>query len=178
MRKPGTSRKPFCLLSIAAVLFMCIFLARAVTVYAEYEHLDVSVYLGATVDELYRDFPGSLWEGTDIFSSGREFLTDGKVCFYYEYSYMSESRSDKKVNRIVLNNHCGSEYWIGSLPGGATPGDEYAGLETMDYELIFETADWRNIWKDDKGHLVIVTRGPFASACEIDYSMLAAEEEE
>ena len=35
--------------------------------------------------------------------------------------------------------------------------DEIILLQTMGYELILQTKDFRNIWQDDNGHLIIVT---------------------
>ena len=166
-------RKQYCTL---VFIIVCLAFFSANYVQAGEHGTDVSSYLGQTVEYLYNTFPGSLWEGQDTLCSGRSFLTDGKACFYYEYCYEGDSMMDSVVNRVVLNNNCGSEYWIGSLPGGATFGDEYAGLKSMGYELILQTGDWRDIWQDSNSHLIIVTRGQWAGACEIDYSMIVDED--
>ena len=162
-------RKPY---GLFVLITVCLTFLLANNVQAEYYGTDVSSYLGKTVSYLYDTFQESLWEGQDTLSSGRSFLTDGKVCFYYEFCYPGDSMMDKVIDRIVLNNNCGSEYWIGSLSGGATYMDEYSGCTGMGYECILQTGDGRQIWQDSDNHLIIVTRGPWAGACEIDYSMI------
>ena len=53
------------------------------------------------------------WKG-----SGRNFLTNGKVGFYYEYVYSdTEMIEDKRINRIILYGDCGADYRINLLPG-------------------------------------------------------------
>ena len=162
-------------LSIFAGALMAGFMA--ITAAAEYNPVDVSGYLGRTVEEVYRDFP-DFWTETDQSQSGREYLTNGRVCFFYEYALTDDDNMfEKKINRIVLNDRCGSEFRIGGLSGGATYGDEYAGLTGMGYEFLYTTGDNRHIWMDEeKEHLIIVTRGPWASACEIDYSEVISED--
>lgn len=161
---------------IAASICVMLLLVFSAIVHAEEYGTDVSGYLGRTVGEVLQDFP-NLYYDSDSGSSDREFLTDGKVCFYYEYIYSdTELPEDKRVICIVLNNSCGAEYRIGQLPGGATYGDEYAYLNGMGYEFQFRTDDMRNFWKDDQGHLMIITRGMWAGACETDYSMILSDD--
>ena len=139
---------------------------------AKADAIDVSSYIGKTVAEVMQDFPEAYF-AKDENISDREFLTDGKVCFFYDYvNPDTETPQEKIVNRIVLTNAAGAEYYIGSLPGGSTPQDEYYCLKDMGYQLVFTTSDYRNIWTDNHGHLIIVTRGQWAGACETDYSLL------
>ena len=141
---------------------------------AQESFVDVSGYLGKTVQDVMDAFPG-MWMANDEMQSGRDYVTDGRICFYYEYLYnfsneQNKSIYDQTVNRIVLNEHCGMEYRIGnSFCVGATPTDEDIYLQNMGYEKILETGDYRNIWRDAGGHLIIVTRGPFAGASAVDY---------
>ena len=127
------------------------------------------------MDELRLDFPELYVEKEDS-AAGREFLTDGKVCFYYDYVYFQEELpGDMKINRIVLNGRCGSEYRIGQLPGNATYADEYIYLTDMGYEFLYRTEDIRHFWRDEEGHLIIVTRGMWAGSVRTDYSMVISE---
>lgn len=65
------------------VIIMCLPVLSVVNVQAQYyEPEDVSHYLGASVEELYSTFPGELWEAQDTLCSGRNVLTNGKVCFF------------------------------------------------------------------------------------------------
>ena len=133
---------------------------------------DVSKYLGRTVQELLADFP-DLYTDNDQAGSGRDFLTNGKVGFYYEYVYSETERiEDKRINRIVLYGDCGEDYRIESLPGGATYNDEYSALTGMGYSFLYKTDDMRHFWMDDENHLIIVTRGQWAGASETDYSLV------
>lgn len=153
------------------VIIMCLTVLSVVNVQAQYyEPEDVSHYLGASVEELYSTFPGELWEAQDTLCSGRNVLTNGKVCFFYSYRYNDDPISDCTINRIVLNSHCGADYWVGGLPGGATLNDASSSLEDMGYKEILGTGDARSFWTDDAGHLIIVTHVQWAGACEIDYS--------
>ena len=134
---------------------------------------DVSTYLGWTVQELLSNFP-DLYKDNDQTGSGRDFLTNGKVGFYYEFIYSdTEKLEDKKINRIVLYGDCGADYRIESLPGGSTYNDEYAALTGMGYSFLYKTDDARHFWMDDENHLIIVTRGPWAGASETDYCLIS-----
>lgn len=164
--------------SAISTAFVCaaIIMFSVFNVEAEEYGTDVSGYLGLTVREVLRDFPDFYYEN-DRQGSGRDFLTNGKVCFYYEYNYaQDEGLEDKRINRIVLNGPCGSDYRIGKLPGGSTYGDEYAYLNNMGYTFLYRTDDLRHFWMDDEGHLIIVTRGMYAGACETDYSLVVSNE--
>ena len=163
----------------ASALTLMILLSLSVPGLADEFGTDVSGYLGKTVSEVRNDFP-ELYSGNDSNNSGRDYLTDGKVLFYYEYNYSSEGErsatGQERINRIVLNNLCGSEYRIGSLPGGSTYGDEYGILTGMGYEFLYGTGDIRHFWMDEEGHLIIVTRGMWAGACKTDYSLVETNE--
>ena len=140
------------------------------TVTADEYGRDVSGYLGRTVQDLLSDFP-NLYSDNDRTGSGMDFLTNGKVGFYYEYVYSdAEKMEDKRINRIVLYGDCGADYCIGELPGGSTYNDEYMALTNMGYSFLYKTEDMRDFWMDDDNHLIIVTRGPWAGANETDYS--------
>ena len=163
-------------------LTLCIALAVSLTlpVCGEEEPvrtgIDVAPYLGVTVAQLYESYPKEVWEEVDP-CSGRDFLTDGSACFFYTYYYTGETKEECTINRIVLNHLCGMDYRIDKLPGGPTHMDEIILLQTMGYELILQTKDFRNIWQDDGGHLIIVTGGKWAGACEVDYSQIVPEDE-
>ena len=142
------------------------------TALAEDYGTDVSGYLGRTVRELLADFP-NLYTENDRAGSGRDFLTNGKVGFYYEYPYPETDKIEEmRIDRIVLYGDCGSDYRINRLPGGSTYNDEYMALTTMGYSFLYKTEDMRHFWMDDENHLIIVTRGPWAGASETDYSMV------
>ena len=158
---------------IAAVGIISAFIAGcSIFSYAASDYTNVSTYMGMTVNEVMHEIPGMWWDD-DGMGGGYEFITDGRVCFYYEPVVFpgSESVYDKKINRIVLNNHAGPEYRIGtSLCVGATYTDEEIYLRDMGYRNLLETADGRHIWKNDDGGVVIVTRGIWAGAVEIDFT--------
>ena len=146
------------------------------SVIAEEYGIDVSGYLGCSVQEVLSDFP-DLYTDNDVQGSGRDFLTNGKVGFYYEYVYSdTEKVEDKRINRIVLYGDCGADYRIGSLPGGSTYGDEYSALTGMGYTFLYKTDDMRHFWMDDESRLIIVTRGPWAGASETDYTTVLSGE--
>lgn len=165
-------KKAFCL---AALLTMAAAFCTGAAG-AESYGTDVSGYLGRTVGELLADFP-DLYTDNDRAGSGRDFLTNGEVGFYYEFADMEpEKLEEKRINRIVLYGSCGADFWIGDLPGGSTYGDEYTALTGMGYSFLYKTGDLRNIWMDDENHLIIVTRGPWAGASETDYCMVTPGE--
>ena len=165
-KEVSMKKRIFCL---TALLFS-ITVFHSGTVVAEEYGTDVSVYLGRTVQELISDLP-DLYSDNDQAGSGRDFLTNGKVGFYYEYTYSeTETIEEKKINRIVLYGACGADYCIGQLPGGSTYNDEYMALTNMGYSFLYKTNDMRHFWKDDEDHLIIITRGPWAGASETDYS--------
>ena len=93
-----------------------------------------------------------------------------KTTFSNSRDYESSGSGHEKLLSLLIS--AGAEYYIGSLPGGSTPQDEYYCLKDMGYQLVFTTSDYRNIWTDNHGHLIIVARGQWAGACETDYSLL------
>ena len=153
-----------------AVLLLFVTSLSSKAVVAEEYGIDVSGYLGRTVQEVLSDFP-DLYFDNDEQGSGRDFLTNGKVGFYYEYAYSdTEMIEDKRINRIVFYGDCGADYRINLLPGGSTYGDEYSALTSMGYTFLYKTDDMRHFWMDNENHLIIVTRGPWAGASETDYT--------
>ena len=143
--------------------------------YLEHSSIDVSKYLGMTIGEALKDFP-DFYIDNDATGSGRYFYTNGKVSFFCEYNYSSDGiDEDSIINRVVLYGNCGSDYSIGQLPGGATRGDEYVSLNEMGYDFLWRTEDERHFWRDNAGHLLIITQGQWAGACEIDYSFIESE---
>ena len=155
-----------------AVLLIIMSSLHSRVVNAEQYGTDVSGYLGCTVQKVLSDFP-DLYSDNDQKGSGRDFLTNGKVGFYYEYIYSeTEKTEEKRINRIVLYGDCGADYRIECLPGGSTYGDEYSALTGMGYTFLYKTDDMRHFWMDDENHLIIVTRGQWAGASETDYSMV------
>ena len=158
-------------LSMAILVFAAVSIcSRAMA--AEYG-TDLSGYLGCTVQDVLLDFP-DLYTDNDKAGSGRDFLTNGKVGFYYEFLYSeNEKIEDKIIDRIVLYGSCGADFRIDQLPGGSTYGDEYLALTGMGYSFLYKTDDMRHFWMDDENHLIIVTRGPWAGASETDYSMVS-----
>lgn len=138
---------------------------------------DIVPFLGMTYAEIQEMMP-DLFEAADLFGSGRTFLTDGLISFYFEYNYGDyQDQFECKVNRIVVgNNDYHNKYRIGKMMClGATRADEREFMSGEGYTAAFSTGDERNVWTDGQ-HIVIVTRGPYASCSAMEISFAAEDD--
>ena len=138
--------------------------------------IDVVQYFNMTFEQIKEEIPG-LFEAVDTFGTGKTFLTNGKVSFYFGFWHDDTLlKNDSKINRIVISANDTGRYRIGEdMCICATYGDEGVYMKQEGFEKVYTLGDRRNIWANDE-YIVIVTRGPYASCCEIDVSKNVKEE--
>lgn len=135
---------------------------------AEDNTVNVLQYFGMTYNEILMERSG-LYKAIDSFGSGKEFLTDGRIDFYFDYCY-SDDIYDAAVNRIVITNNDFGRSFVGEnmcIP--ATYNDEILYMEANGFENVCTLGDLRKVWVSDD-YIAIVSRGPYSGCCEIDIS--------
>ena len=153
---------------IFVVLCMQLVLISCCSAEETYEKTDVRQYFGMTYSELMDAMP-DLFEAKDTFGTGKTFLTNGGIDFYFEF-YYDENILNAKVNRIVISDNDSGNNFIGDkMCIAATYTDEEIYMEEMGFKDICTMGDYRKVWQNDE-YVVIVTRGAYAGCCEIDIS--------
>lgn len=136
---------------------------------------DIQSDLGKTYAQITSDNP-ALYREYSRPEDGRWYLTDGKIGYYFEYMYLPEPEIDPDavVTSVVITyNDAYMEYSLGqSMTVNATYADEESFMSGMGYKKLLETTDMKHYWTDGT-HLVIVTRGPWSGAAQIEYSLIS-----